>query len=419
MRCRKAPRGGGRRSRVPQWNPRGRIVRFPHGLCDFLYLRFVRLSRLDLRHFRNLSNQTLELPPEGVALIGDNAQGKSNFLEAIYYLETLRSFRGARDHQMVAFDADVFRVAATLTENGSERDEARPPCEVAAAFQKRGRRKKVTVDGTETSRMSEGLGHLAAVVFSPVDVELVSGGPTERRRFLDIVLSLNEPGYLAELQAYRRVLHHRNAALKAGQPAAAVAAWDERLVTSGSQVILDRAQWIEAQSDAFGAYYARISDGARARMTYRPNVSFEADGRDRAPIEDAFRAALADAREGELRRGVTLVGPHRDDVRLQLVGKDADLDLRDYGSGGQRRTAALALRLIEAETIRARQGRHPLILLDDVFAELDEGRSERILDLIDAEDTGQVVLTAPKDADVKIRRDVLPRWRIRAGVIEA
>lgn len=406
----------------------------------------MRLSRLDLRHFRNLSNQTLELPPEGVALIGDNAQGKSNFLEAIYYLETLRSFRGARDHQMVAFDADVFRVAATLTEHEPRSGGARPS-EVAAAFQKRGRKKKVTVDGTETTRMSEGLGHLAAVVFSPVDIELVSGGPAERRRFLDIVLSLNEQGYLSCLQTYRRVLHHRNAALKAGQPAAAVSAWNERLVSSGAQVILDRARWIDTHAEAFGAYYARVSNGAGARMTYRPNVSFdrdpddgvpvgtrvdagadprnqtqdhtEADAADHATIAEAFRAALADARDNELRRGVTLVGPHRDDVRLQLVGKDADLDLRDYGSGGQRRTAALALRLIEAETIRERQGRRPLILLDDVFAELDEGRSERILELIDAEETGQVVLTAPKDADVKLRRDVLPRWRIRAGVIEA
>ncbi|MEM7413922.1 MAG: DNA replication/repair protein RecF [Gemmatimonadota bacterium] len=380
----------------------------------------MRLSRLDVRHFRNLSNQSLEFPPEGVALIGDNAQGKSNFLEAIYYLETLRSFRGARDEQMLAFDADVFRVAATLEPDRTPEGREPGPRDVAAGFQKRGRKRKVTIDGTEAEKVSEGLGHLAAVIFSPVDVDLVSGGPVERRRFLDIVLSLNEPGYLSQLQLFRKSLRHRNAALKAGQPIAAVTAWDNGLIEAGARVMVARASWIAGRSAAFCAYYARISDGQEARMLYRPNVRVGEEVPEALDgVEEAFRAALADAREGELRRGVTLVGPHRDDVRLQLVDEDSELDLRDYGSGGQRRTAALALRLIEAETIRARQGRKPLILLDDVFAELDEGRSERILDLIDGEETGQVVLTAPKDADVRIRRDLLPRWRIRAGVIEA
>ena len=114
---------------------------------------------------------------------------------------------------------------------------------------------------------------------------------------------------------------------------------------------------------------------------------------------------------------MTVVGPHRDDVRLQLEDEGDGLDLRDYGSGGQRRTAALALRLVEAMTIRERRSRRPLILLDDVFAELDGGRSERILHLMEAEETGQVVLTAPKDADVRLRKDALPRWRIQGGEI--
>lgn len=374
----------------------------------------MRLSRLVLHHFRNLSNQTLELPPEGVALVGDNAQGKSNFLEAIYYLETLRSFRGARDDQMLAFHADVFRVAATL----EHEPESKGPRDLAAAFQKRGRKRKVTIDGNEVERISDGLGHLAAVIFSPVDVDLVSGGPTERRRFLDIVLSLNEAGYLGQLQAYRKVLRQRNAALKAGQPWAAVSVWDGRLIEAGVQVMRARQRWIEGHCTTFCSFYARVSNGVEARISYRPNVAIP-EGASGEDVEVALREAFAEQKENERRRGVTLVGPHRDDMRLQLVGKDTDLDLRDYGSGGQRRTAALALRLVEAETIRARQGRRPLILLDDVFAELDEGRSERILDLIDADDTGQVVLTAPKDADVRIRRDLLPRWRIRSGVIEA
>jgi DNA replication and repair protein RecF len=127
--------------------------------------------------------------------------------------------------------------------------------------------------------------------------------------------------------------------------------------------------------------------------------------------------ALEEAGDRELRVGTTVVGPHRDEMNISLEG-DRELDVRDYGSGGQRRTAALALRLVEARTIREARGLDPLVLMDDVFAELDAGRSERILDLIEREETGQVILTAPKASDVRVRRDVLPRWGIRGGLIE-
>lgn len=350
------------------------------------------------------------MPPEGLALVGDNAQGKSNFLEAIYYLETLRSFRGARDDQMVAFGEDVFRISGSIVPD--ERD----GIEVAAAYQRKGRRKKVTVDGTEAERLAEALGRLSAVIFSPADLELVSGGPAERRHFLDIVLSLNHPGYVTALQEYRRVLIRRNASLKAGDPESLVAAWTPGLVRSGSEVVLARRSWIESSCAAFGDYYGRVSSDARARMTYRPSVSIP-EGGDVVSIQAAFREALHRSSDRERRMGVTVVGPHRDEVRLQLEDDDGDLDLRDYGSGGQRRTAALALRLVEARTVREHRSQKPLILLDDVFAELDAGRSERVLELMETEEIGQVVLTAPKEADVKVRRDALPRWRIDRGVI--
>jgi len=375
----------------------------------------VRLSTLDLRHFRNLGCQELELPSEGVALIGDNAQGKSNLLEAIYYLETLRSFRGARDDEMVAFGQDVFRVVGRV-EPGETLGEG--SIEVAAAFQRRGRRKKVTVDRVEAERLSDTLGRLSAVIFSPSDVELVSGGPAQRRRFLDIVLSLNEPGYVEALQDYRKILKRRNAALKAGDPPSLLRAWEPGMVRAGAAVMHGRREWIRSKREAFGGYYERISAGARATVAYRPDVALDGvDGTD--GIERAFRDALVASSVKERRRGVTVVGPHRDEVWLSLEGGDERLDLRSFGSGGQRRTAALALRLIEAATIRERRSRKPLLLLDDVFAELDPGRSERILDLLESEEIGQIVLTAPKDSDVRVRRDALPRWRISSGRVSA
>ena len=372
----------------------------------------MRLSTLAIRHFRNLGVQNLELPPEGVAIVGDNAQGKSNLLEAIYYLETFRSFRGSRDDQLVAFDEDVFRVVGSLVDDG----QAGEGVEVAAAFERKGKRKKVTVDGAEPERMGDALGKLAAVIFSPADVELVSGGPGERRRFLDILLSLSEPGYLKALQDFKKILIRRNAALKDDQPGEVVRAWDQGLVGTGAEVTYARRSWIEGRSDAFRDYYATVSGARGARIGYRSSVVLEGAAT-KDDVVGAFKEALAASSERERRQGTTVVGPHRDEMRIRLEDGEGDLDLRDFGSGGQRRTAALALRLVEARTIREVRGQEPIILLDDVFAELDGGRSERLLHLIEKEEVGQVLLTAPKESDVRIRRDALERWRISAGVV--
>lgn len=153
-------------------------------------------------------------------------------------------------------------------------------------------------------------------------------------------------------------------------------------------------------------------------MAYRSSVTL--DGATTVEdIAEAYRDTLAGSAERERRMGTTVVGPHRDELVLRLEDEGDDLDLREYGSGGQRRTAALALRLVEARTIREVRGKEPLILLDDVFAELDARRSERILELMEREETGQVLLTAPKESDVRIRRDRLPRWHISGGRVTA
>lgn len=367
------------------------------------------LTRVALRHFRNLGVQEVEIPRQGAALVGANAQGKSNFLEAVYYLETFRSFRGARDGQLLAFGEDVFRVSARLEgEPAQER-------EVAAAYQRSGRRKKVTVDGVEPPRLGDAIGTLAAVIFSPADVAIVSDGPGERRRFLDIVLSLNRPGYLEALQAFRHVLAQRNAALKEDSAASLVRAWDESLIEAGARVMEGRRAWIERWSEGFARIYGMVSGGRDARLDYRPNVTL-GDGEGVEALSGAYRAALRESAETERRMRTTMVGPQRDEMVITLEG-ERELDVRDYGSGGQRRTAALALRLVEAATIRESRGREPLLLLDDVFAELDPGRSKRILELMEREETGQVILTAPRDADVRLRGGTLPRWSIEDGVI--
>ena len=372
----------------------------------------MHLSELQLRHFRNLAVQQLDLPAEGVAIVGENAQGKTNLLEAIYYLETFRSFRGTRDDRLVAFGMDVFRVVGSL-----EGGDASESVEVTAAFQIQGKRKKVTVDGLEPERLGDGLGRLAAVVFSPADAGLVSDGPGSRRRFLDIVLSLNVPGYLQRLQQFRQVLTQRNAVLKNGQGRATIQAWDQGLISYGARVMEDRLNWVELWEGRFADYYRRVSGDQAGRMRYQPGVRLSG-ARDGESIAHAFREALEDAREREMRLGSTVVGPQRDDILLTVEEEGGERDLREFGSGGQRRTAALALRLVEAATIRGARKQEPIVLMDDVFAELDPGRSERILALMEEEETGQVLLTVPKESDIRLRRDSLPRWRIREGVVE-
>jgi DNA replication and repair protein RecF len=373
------------------------------------------LSRLHLRNYRNFAEQVLELPAQGAAIVGDNGQGKTNLLEAVYYLEIFRSFRGAPDEQLVRFGEEVFRIEGRLDDaEGRTRS-------VSAAFDRRGRKKKVAVNGAEPERLGDGLGQVGAVIFSPSDVELVSGGPGGRRRFLDIVLSLAEPGYLQALQRYRQTLFQRNTLLRQNSPRALVELWDEGLVAAGSRVAAARAAWVAERAESFSVHYARVAGGHPGHMAYAPSAPELAELTTPAEVAAAFGTALARSADREGRRGMTLVGPHRDDLRFTIAGADGGaLELRTYGSGGQQRTAAIALRMVEAETIYAVRGREPIILLDDVFAELDPGRSQRIVDWIENEEGGgQVILTSPKPTDFRLRGETLPRWGIRDGVVLA
>lgn len=372
----------------------------------------VFLTSLDLRGFRNLADQRLELPPDGIAVVADNGSGKTNLLEAIYYLEIFRSFRGAPDEQLVRFGDEVFRVEGRLELEERHRS-------VAAAMDRRSRKKKVAVDGQEPLRLGDAIGSVGAVVFSPADVAIVAGAPGERRRFLDIVLSLALPGYLEWLQRYRQVLTRRNALLRDGAAGELVAAWDPGLAEWGSRVTAARLSWVREHGAAFRAHVARIGGGTEASLEYAGSVDLGAGEVGREEVAAALAEALERARERERRRGMTVVGPHRDNLRIRArtPGTDSWTDLRAYGSGGQQRTAAVALRMLEAESRRQTTGWDPLILLDDVFAELDPGRSRRILDWIEEQAGGQVILTAPKAADVEVRGAVLPRWGIREGVV--
>jgi DNA replication and repair protein RecF len=366
---------------------------------------------LRLRQFRNFPELDLEFPPSGAAVIGPNGSGKTNLVEAIYYLEIFRSFRGAADAQLVRFGEEAFHIRGRFLDpaTGSE-------LEVAAGYEGRRRLKRVTVNGVEPERLGDALGRIGAVVFSPSDVSIVSGSPGERRRFLDIVLSLNVAGYLPALQRYRQTLKQRNALLKDRVSGPALEPWTEALIDAGARVMRDRAAWVTDQAAGFARRYGRIGGEAEARMEYRPSVG--GAGGAEADHAAALRSELERLADRERERGATLRGPHRDDLGFIREDDASGRDLRDFGSGGQQRTAAVSLRLVEAATIRAARGRAPIVLLDDIFAELDPGRSERVLEQLD-EEPGQAILTAPKPTDIEVRHGTLPRWRIAGGQIVA
>lgn len=366
---------------------------------------------LRLRQFRNFAELDVIFPPEGAALIGPNGSGKTNLVEALYYLEIFRSFRGAPDGQLVRFGQEAFHIRGRFEDPATGAE-----LEVTAAYEGRRGLKKVTVNGAEPERLGDALGRIGVVVFSPSDVAIIGGAPGERRRFLDIVLSLNVPGYLEAVQRYRHTLKQRNALLKDRVGAAQLEPWTVALVEAGARVMKARAAWVAARAEGFAERYERIGGEAAARMEYRSSVP-DAAAAD-ADMASALRAELDRLAEREWERGTTLRGPHRDDLGFIREEGEDGRDLRDFGSGGQQRTAAVALRLVEAVTIREARDRGPIILLDDIFAELDPGRSERLLEQLDDE-PGQAILTAPKASDIEVRHGALQRWRIAAGQIVA
>jgi len=361
----------------------------------------VRLTALALRDFRNFPRLDLTLPDEGMVVVGENGHGKTNLLEAIYYLQLLRSVRGARDVDLVRFGAAGFHLDGAIA-NGRT---------ISVGFERQSRRKRVTVDGASVARLSDGIGTLPSVMFSPADVDLVGGAPVARRRYLDILLALASRPYLAALQTYRGALVRRNAALRdaarTGRADARVSVWDTPLAQAGGVLWRQRRAWVAAVADRYAALCAEIGESGLGALRYATSLDGGSDP------EAAIAAALEARRALDVRRGMTQAGPHRDDLTLTLDGRD----LRTFGSAGQQRSAAIALRMLEWETLRDACGAAPLLLLDDPFAELDARRAARILALLSGAGIGQTVLTVPRETDIPREFTRLARTRVEAGTM--
>jgi len=334
------------------------------------------------------------LPDAGCLVVGPNGHGKTSLIEALLYCEVFRSFRGAADRELARFGSDGFHVETTV---------AGPPGRtVAAGYDARTRAKRVTLDGAEPERLAAAIGVVRGVVLSPGDVALVAGSPRGRRQYLDVLLALTARGYVEALGRYRRALRHRIRATPGEMPV-----WERLLAEFGAEIARTRLAWAERWAGRYRAYCAAVGEAGECAMACVSRTE---------PTVEALGAALERSRTRDLALGRTSVGPHRDELRLLLDGRE----LRAYGSAGQQRTAALALRLLEAASLREATGDPATICLDDAFAELDAERSRNLGALIGtlAGEGSQVVAAVPKESDVPAQIGALPVWRVRDGAVQ-
>ena len=347
----------------------------------------MRLSRLRLSNFRNLVEVDLEIPAGVSVYFGENAQGKTALVEAAYILAIARSFRAENERELVNFGAAKdgelglvegfveddndpigrrrvivgYRVAATETASG-------PGYRVS---------KDIRVDRLRRTA-GELVGLVHAVLFSALDIELIQGPPSGRRRFLDILISQADPAYLKSLQRYQRVLRQRNRLLRMRREGRAAADemeyWDGELVAEGSWLTWRRHEVMEVLRPACVNHHRDLSGpGEELELRYRPNIPLSEDFDGMAA---SYREALQAVAGRERATAATAAGPHRDDFDIAVDG----VDMGTFASRGQARTLALALRLAEAETLSAARGTEPLLLLDDALSEMDASRRRRVLE---------------------------------------
>lgn len=390
------------------------------GVKDALLLH---LKRLKLRHFRTYDDLDLRLLPGVTLLHGPNAAGKTNILEAIFCLGTTKSFRTRSDRELISWNPQeepVPRFARiegdAEARNGPVRVEmaigeqpARGPVEVST-------RKQFKLNGRPV-RASDVVGEVKVVLFSPDDVDLVTGSPSQRRRFMDLTLCQIDHRYLRLLQEYGRVVVQRNSLLQRlrgrPDPATLLEFWDEKLIATGVQIMSTRKAMLRVLNDFAREAYTDLSGlGEELTIAYVPSLEGAADASE-SHLADLFRARLAQLQTKEIYQGATLVGPHRDDLQF-LVN---DKDMQSYGSRGQQRSVALSLRLAELRYMTNRTGEQPILLLDEAMAELDEDRRRLLLRLMQSHPQ-VLVTTANIDAFPEAFRDAATVLRVGAGGIE-
>ncbi len=386
----------------------------------------MRLNRLSLTNFRSFSRLEMDLPGRILVLVGDNAQGKTSLIEAVYYLATFASFQAGTERQMINFSAVNEPVAVARIVAEYERGDQTHRLEVRIIQEPvlpagTRTRKEILLDGVKKNA-AEAVGQFSAVIFLPQMTRIIEGSPEDRRKFLNMALCQAVPGYARVLSDYARVITRRNALLKMlaeqhGQPDQLVY-WDNQLVTLGSEMILSRAVAVKQLENHASRLHQRLTAGSeRLAIQYRPSVDREnvtMDDLTNESVQAAFRNTLQRVRSEEIARGVTVCGPHRDDLHFLCN----DLDLGDFGSRGQVRTAMLSLKLAEVNWMKAQTAEWPVLLLDETLAELDLHRRADLQETLEECDQGILTTTDLHQFSDAFMSDCSV-WRVTAGCVDA
>ncbi|QIG45233.1 DNA replication/repair protein RecF [Nocardioides anomalus] len=362
------------------------------------------VAHLSLHDFRSYASAEVALEPGVTAFIGRNGQGKTNLVEAVDYLSRLQSHRVATDAPLVRSGAPQAVVRAAVVKDGRQA--------VLEVELNPGRANRARINRSALPRTRDLVGLVRTVVFSPEDLTLVKGDPSDRRRFLDDLLVLRTPRLAGTRADYDRVLKQRNSLLKTAGIArgsaregalATLAVWDEQLARHGSELLEARLALVEDLRPYVGKAYETVARGASrddAEIEYRSSVPVD------GPLEQAILDELARRQKDELDRGLSLVGPHRDELLLWL-GHGSDpgeerLPVKGYASHGESWSFALALKLASYDLLRS-EGDDPILILDDVFAELDSGRREQLAELVAGAEQVLVTAAVPEDVPAALR----------------
>ena len=357
----------------------------------------MQLAHLRLRDFRNYARLDVDFAPGFHLLLGDNAQGKTNILEAIYLLATLRSFRGVGGAQMVQHGKKGYFVGANVIGQGTH--------EIKIYWS--GTERKISLDAQPVRKLADYFGALRAVVFCTEDLQLIKGAARSRRRFLDLLLAQTHPVYLPLLQRYALALRSRNALLKQrALDEAALESFTRELVEIGNQLIQMRQELLPKISPLARLAYRRISsDAEELRLVYQPAV------------KNDFALELAQSRARERTFRSTLIGPHRDELQMLLDEKSA----AKYASEGQKRSLAIALKMAQAEYLTGLHGSPPILLIDDVMGELDSKRRAGFLPLLNRvhQARSQVFMTCTEENWPRELGGALSRWEVKGGSLKS
>jgi DNA replication and repair protein RecF len=335
------------------------------------------IDQLRMRYFRNYDNLSIRFTNGFNILYGNNAQGKTNIIEAIFMCASGRSHRTSKDPELVKIGEKGYHIHLEVS-----RDTGLTEIGISYSPEEK---KKIKINGASVQKMGNLMGNMNAVIFSPEDLLIVKEGPSERRRFIDITLSQLKPSYFYDLQQYNKILQQRNTLLKSIQDNKSLLEtleiWNQNLAQTGARIMKTRNDFIQRLKGIAKTKHSEISDGEEElEVRYSPSVlNSSLQGIDTQGIAAAFLKELDKVQRREILKGSTLIGPQRDDYELYING----LELKLYGSQGQQRTAVLSVKLSEIDIMREDTGEYPVLLLDDVMSELDSKRQEHLVNSLE------------------------------------